>query len=386
MKILKIKASGLPLFGKDLEIDFFAKRRVETEQKDDMYNLFSNIYINNALAFIGVNAAGKTTVLKVITFVLEMIRNEPINRISSKHILEGIEEDGAEIETFFYCNEQIYKLKTIIKSEQREEKTYYKIEEETIWSKNISKVRTKEKILDFENMDTIMKRNNNEEFLLDDVSTIVAFNKKYSTKVYTRDMLQMTNLNLISRTGDFPEELITYLDPSVEYIRFEIRDKKNFDIKLKFHKKEEIVLDSPLKLNDYLSSGTIKGISVFMNVADILREGGYLIIDELENHFNTEIVFTLIRFFNNRKVNKNGATLLFSTHYAELLDEFNRNDGIYIVRNRGGVTVENLSDVLKRNDIKKSDAYQSDFLQGTAPSYEAYMGLRKYFINHLGGE
>lgn len=34
------------------------------------------------------------------------------------------------------------------------------------------------------------------------------------------------------------------------------------------------------------------------------------------------------------------------------------NDSIFITRNQGGITVENLSNILKRNDIKKSDAYQ----------------------------
>ena len=29
------------------------------------------------------------------------------------------------------------------------------------------------------------------------------------------------------------------------------------------------------------------------------------------------------------------------------------------------------------NDIKKSDAYQSGFLEGTTPAYEAYMRLKK---------
>lgn len=32
---------------------------------------------------------------------------------------------------------------------------------------------------------------------------------------------------------------------------------------------------------------------------EILREGGYLVIDEIENHFNKEIVSTLIRFFKD---------------------------------------------------------------------------------------
>ena len=49
----------------------------------------------------------------------------------------------------------------------------------------------------------------------------------------------------------------------------------------------------------------------------------------------------------------------------------------YIIRNREGITAENLCNILKRNDIKKSDAYQSGFLEGTTPMYEAYMQLKK---------
>lgn len=71
------------------------------------------------------------------------------------------------------------------------------------------------------------------------------------------------------------------------------------------------------------------------------------------------------------------ATILFSTHYSELLDEFDRNDGIYIVRNKEGIGVENLSNILKRNDIKKSEIYNSGYLRGTVPAYEAYMALKK---------
>ena len=69
-----------------------------------------------------------------------------------------------------------------------------------------------------------------------------------------------------------------------------------------------------------------------------------------------------LRFFMDSRLNKNGGTLIFTTHYPELLDEYDRNDGICIVRNRNGITAENLSHILNRNDIKKSDAYQSGFL------------------------
>ena len=63
-----------------------------------------------------------------------------------------------------------------------------------------------------------------------------------------------------------------------------------------------------------------------------------------------------------------------------------RNNGINIVRNRNGITVENLSLFLKRNDMKKSDAYQSGFLEGTTPAYEAYMRLKKVWLIPLAYE
>lgn len=61
------------------------------------------------------------------------------------------------------------------------------------------------------------------------------------------------------------------------------------------------------------------------------------------------------------KINKNGGMLIFSTHYPELLDEYDRNDSIFITRNRDGITAENLSNILKRNDIRKAMLIRVDF-------------------------
>ena len=171
----------------------------------------------------------------------------------------------------------------------------------------------------------------------------------------------------MSLSEDCPAELIAFFDPSIEYIRVK-QDGKDTGGYLKFFDKPEIKLNRLSDIDRYLSSGTIKGINTFLCAMKTFNNGGYLIVDELENHFNHEIVSTLIRFYMDSKVNRGGATLIFSTHYAEILDEFERNDSIYIVRNRNGITVENLSKILKRNDIKKSEAYESDFLKGTVPS------------------
>ena len=146
---------------------------------------------------------------------------------------------------------------------------------------------------------------------------------------------------------------------------------------MKFKNEEEIILNNAVDLEQYLSSGTIKGIITFSMVKEVLQSGGYLLVDEIENHFNKEIVTTLVRFFMDSRFNKNGGILIFTTHYPELLDEYDRNDGIYIVRNRNGITAENLSCILTRNDIKRSDAYQCGFIDGTALPYEVYIRLKK---------
>ena len=57
-------------------------------------------------------------------------------------------------------------------------------------------------------------------------------------------------------------------------------------------------MNNIVEIERYLSSGTIKGIVTFTIAREILREGGYLVIDEIENHFNKEIVSILIRFFS----------------------------------------------------------------------------------------
>jgi len=95
------------------------------------------------------------------------------------------------------------------------------------------------------------------------------------------------------------------------------------------------------------------------------------------------IVYETIDICKNNKINKNGAILVFSTHYPSLLDEFDRNDNTYIIRNEGGISIENLASRFTRNDIKKSVAYESNYLDGTAPSYEAYMDFKRFLRDEI---
>ena len=377
MKLLRATAEGLPLFKEKLDICFYAQQRISEEQKEQLHPLFSNVYLNPATGFIGINASGKTSVLKVILLILGIMNNEPINHIDTRDILGDAKKTVLNI--FFYSetNKEVCRLETVVAARKtKTEGIIYSIISERIWSKKTEEIIARKAMLDFDGKEPIMVRSGQEDFLSDDVSIMIALNKKTGENIRIVDLLLFTNINVLPFSEGIPAEVITYLDPTVESLYFDEKDQKEI-IRLKFKDKEEIVLNNPLELNNYLSSGTVKGMIIFTLAKEVLQNGGYIVVDEIENHFNKEIVTTLMRFFMDSKLNKNGGTLIFSTHYPELLDEYDRNDSIYITRNRNGITAENLSSILKRNDIKKSDAYQSGFLEGTTPMYEAYMRLKK---------
>lgn len=382
MKILRITAQGLPLFREDLDICFHTRQRVSEDDKDSLYQMMEHYYLHSACAFIGINASGKTSVLKLIHLALSIVKNEPINHVESKGILGGTAK--ATICTYF-CDKRNYVccLETTITAKKTTNSEYsYSILAERLWEKPITSVRSKKYLTDFSGLEPTAIRNREEAYLSDDVSFIIAHNKKFNDTVEIFSLLSFTNVNILPVTDDIPLEVIAFLDPTIEKLYFEKTERKT-SIHLKFINEPEIILNNASDLEQYLSSGTIKGIIIFSMIKEVLKSGGYLLIDEIENHFNKEIVATLMRFFMDRHLNKNGGTLIFTTHYPELLDEYDRNDGICIVRNRNGITVENLSNILKRNDIKKSDAYQSGFLEGTTPAYEAYMRLKKHFAASL---
>ena len=376
MKILRITVNGLPLFKQELDLLFYTQQRVGEDDKEKLYKIEPNYYLHTACAFIGINASGKTSVLKVINLALNILRNEPINHVESRNILGGCENASFKI-CFFDNKRNICCLETVVKSKKAKAGGYvYSIVEEKLWEKPVSSVKSKKYLTDFSAISPIAVRNTEEAYLPDDVSFIIAHNKKTNDRIDVFSLLSYTNINVLPFTDDIPLEVIAFLDPTIEKLCFEKIEDKAL-IHLKFKGEEELILNNAVELEQYLSSGTIKGIITFSMVKEVLASGGYILVDELENHFNKEIVVTLMRFFMDSSLNKNGSTLIFTTHYPELLDEYDRNDAIYIVRNRDGITAENLSYILKRNDIKKSDAYQSGFLEGTTPAYEAYLRLKK---------
>jgi len=226
VRLLKVFIKNMPRFKENIDIDFITKQRVAENDKEKLFNVFSNnyteIYTNQAISFIGLNASGKTTILKAISFVINLLNNEALNNIKSKEILNDLSvSEKVTITSFFYNDNSVYKLETVIAKKinpvDNEEKLI--ITEERLWEKDANKVKTKKSLFDFKDSDMRIERNEKEQFLLNDVSVMIAINKEKQSNFPLRDMLMWTNHNMLNILGKFPKELLTFLDPSIEYFK-----------------------------------------------------------------------------------------------------------------------------------------------------------------------
>jgi len=382
MKILRIKVNGLPLYKNMFDISFCAVQRVHNNHLNSVFNLFGNIYVNTVEAFAGINASGKTMALKVVSFTSILLSATPLSAEFVPQILgDGI---NTIFDIDFYADGKIYHLTSeIIKEKNQDENPKIRIISERLWVKTVTTKINKSNLWDYDKNTPVRVRGNSDEYLPEDVSIMIALNKQIQNKIMFVDLAMLTNFNfLLPDAVSIPTEIISLLDPTIEYISIEnVNDK--VITKLKFYRQKEHILFNPAELNVYLSSGTVKGARVFSDATRVLKKGGYMIVDEIENHFNRELVASLLRLFLYKKTNPNGAVLIFSTHYPELLDELDRNDAVFITRSNEGLTVDNLNTLLNRNDMKKSEVYQSNFLGGTAPKYNALLTLQKSIIRSM---
>ena len=177
----------------------------------------------------------------------------------------------------------------------------------------------------------------NEYLKNEDSIFLKILNQPENSDVRTFDTIDQTDFNYLSTySNDMPTSFIKYLDPSIEEIKY-IKPNSNFKedgppmFSLKFIGLDEVIKTDVIDLKNYLSSGTIKGLNILGYISVILSNGGYLIVDEIENHLNKRIISSLIELFLS-DINKQGATLIFSTHYVEILDSIERSDSIYITR------------------------------------------------------
>lgn len=371
MKILKVSFKQVGIFQDGFSFDFTATDRVIDENQ--VFNLYKTLYSQKIIAVTGPNASGKTTLLKLLRAALRIVVNN--DGLDDVDLSDGILKDGTVMIVDFYNENKMYRLESIIGINDditEKKKCFYK--DEIIYMKLKSEIKNKESIFDFGT--PIMRRSalKKEQFnFLKPQDSIVSIFAKNSTVFL--DTIHSTNLNVYYDRGNEVMPFVNLFDDSIESIL-----SSKDDCEIKFKNSESIYqTTSFLDSEDYLSSGTIKGSAIISKIAVVMKLGGYLVIDEIENHLHKKLVQVILSLFMDEEINKKGATLIFTTHYAEIMDSIERKDNIYVlVRDDHFVSkVVRFSDLIKRNDIKKSDVLLSNYIEGTTPSYEKIMGVKE---------
>ena len=115
------------------------------------------------------------------------------------------------------------------------------------------------------------------------------------------------------------------------------------------------------------SAGTNKIIDLSGPVFDTLKDGGVLVIDELDAKLHPLLTLSIVRLFQNQEINKNGAQLIFATHDTNILSICNlRRDQIYFVeKNRiGSSDLYSLVEYNKDGKVRKDRSFEKDYING----------------------
>jgi len=368
MKLLKVKARGFKNCADDFCIDMVAKSKKTSEDKEyELNEIDEGLYVYNTLGIVGKNASGKSSTLELLDWCYDILSNF---RLSGKKV----DYKGISLEIIFYEEGYLYKYSTeldnsetlediaIFKNQRLFCKKYYKSNAKKVFQDEWDEsAETAEKVPeDFSMVFFVLKKVKLREFFYD------ASMEREDSYCLTFRVMKAARLE-----DKLLKKIVKIFDENIEDIKQV--DDDNYLLVYQGEKRKF----SESELYDFMSSGTTKGFNLYVLAVISLQMGLDLIVDEIENHFHKTLVENLIMLYKDKNVNKKNATLIFSTHYCELLDLFNRSDNIWVTHSREKIEIDNMYEKygLRTELLKSKKFYQNAF--DTAVNYELLMELKK---------
>ena len=380
LHLLKIKISGFRLLSDSFELDLTSKARVfEKDLEKEVEEVDRGLFCFHSVAFVGGNSSGKSTVLSLLLKVGELLR-------SGRWEYDDFDFRGNHIDlcALFYLEGKIYSYSCRLlrmKDPCSTLKAYCPIADERLFNAKYERTKGKKNLLLFE-------ENKKEEtdlfrYSLFDTSAISKLtNGKFGIdSFYTNNVVTFSEAlvrnsfyaSLKSLDAMLVSSIVRLFDESIEYM---VSDDSAY-VRFKRFGEEEVSLKLT-ELSRVLSAGTFRGVELYIKAIKALKEGKVLLVDEIENCFHKNLVYNLLFLFNDASLNKNGASILFSTHYVEILDYLSRRDNIFIThKNDGDVTISNLyEDYDVRTELLKSKQFDNNVFN-TAPKLETLLEVEK---------
>ncbi len=371
MKLLRVQASNYKNCCDDFTIDLVAKSKKTSEDKEyELQEIAEDLYVFNTVAFVGKNASGKTSAIELLECSYSILSEF---RLEDKYY----NYDNVKLEIIFYHEGYIYKYNTGLQADPNLG-SKVNFAHQHIYRKKYYKSNIKEIYFD-EGFEVITDLGD----LPEDTSIVFFVLKKKATRaIYFNCSGEGTNtyylmfraMKTYNISEDVLMKIIKIFDDNIKSL--EMVDEKHF--KLVYQDRVKELSDSELIY--MLSSGTTKGVLLYILVVAALKNGFDLLIDEVENHFHKTLVENMISLFKDKRVNKKSATLLFTTHYCEVLDLFNRQDNIWIAKSDYKIHLDNMHESynIRPNLLKSRQFYNNTF--DTSINYEDLMALKKELI------
>ncbi|MDD7049198.1 MAG: ATP-binding protein [Lachnospiraceae bacterium] len=368
MKLLRVKASHFKNCRDDFTIDFVAQSKKTAEDKEyELQEIADSLYVFNTAAFIGKNASGKTTAIELLDCCYSILGDFRLE--GKKYSYENI-----TLEMIFYHENYIYRYRTVLHEDSA-------LGNKAIFS-NQTLERKKYAKTSIKNIyeDDQFKPVSGIGILPEDTSIVFFVLKKKETRAVYFDsngegtdtyQLLFKAMKSYSISGEYLTNIIKIFDETIRGL--ERIDDHNY--RLIYQDKEQVLSDKELIY--LLSSGTTKGLLLYILVVASLQNGFDLLIDEVENHFHKTLVENMISLYKDKTVNRKNATLIFTTHYCEVLDLFNRQDNIWISKSDGQVYLSNMyKDYNVRPELLKSRQFYNNAFQ-TSVNYDELMNLKR---------
>ncbi|MEN9849283.1 MAG: hypothetical protein RL368_2023 [Pseudomonadota bacterium] len=132
------------------------------------------------------------------------------------------------------------------------------------------------------------------------------------------------------------------------------------------------------------SEGSLRLFSLAPVLIHIITNGGVLILDELDHSMHPFIAELIIKLFNDSRVNKNNAQLIFTTHNINLMSpDLLRRDQIWFVEKNKGVTRCYSLDNFDKKQVKPTSPFNQWYAEGrfgAVPSID-YESIAELFLH-----
>jgi uncharacterized protein len=165
------------------------------------------------------------------------------------------------------------------------------------------------------------------------------------------------NISALLRNADFGPQKIEFEGSKIENDdnNYVLSPKSVYNINGK-----KLIIDSELME----SEGTIKLCKFFSPFINVIHDGSTLILDEFDSSINPELIVGIIKVFDNPKINKKGAQLIFTTHNPIYLNKnlFRRDEILFVEKD--SKTYESKIYSLDDFNIRNDEVYLKNYLSG----------------------